>query len=528
MTTDASQEKSLELDALNRSVVEPRDMNPASVATSRVEPVTFLVAQAGELISPWGARPKYRDRQLREFWGTEAWLATTIGMISSRNSAYSWKITGDEATAIAAQKMANNANFGGGWEEFISQTTIDLLTQDSGAFVELIRAGTTADSPVIGFAHLDAARCWPTGSPEFPVLYEALGGKYHLMPWYSVVQVLEMPDPRTFESTGYFYKLQHSAVSRLFRAAMILKNVAMYKEEKTGGRFTRGIHLIAGFTQQEIESALNRAQSSADAQGLLRFTQMPLISAINPEQHIEHVVIEIAGMPDGFDEEITIKNYITLLANAVLVDYQDIAPLPGGGLGTSAQSEMLDRKSKGKGAALFQKLIMRLMNGTGILPANVQFEFDEIDLGDELQEANVRKARAEERAARIASGELLEIEARTLAVESGDLPQELFDEYEDQFDPDEEEEMMPDQFGGGGGAFSATGSPAMVEGEEQTGSTGDAMVADERALKEERAGPSDDRLDFEDVVTKRIEGGMLRAQRLLTASLQDHDSTNGN
>ena len=189
---------------------------------------------------------------------------------------------------------------------------------------------------------------------------------------------------------------------------------------------------------------------------------------------------------------------------------------------------MLDRKSKGKGAALFQKLIMRLMNGTGILPANVQFEFDEIDLGDELQEANVRKARAEERAARIASGELLEIEARTLAVESGDLPQELFDEYEDQFDPDEEEEMMPDQFGGGGGAFSATGSPAMVEGEEQTGSTGDAMVADERALKEERAGPSDDRLDFEDVVTKRIEGGMLRAQRLLTASLQDHDSTNGN
>lgn len=509
-------QKSLELEALSQSVVEPRETAKPSSGLARGEPVAFLVAAAGELITPWGTRPKTRDKQLRDFWQSETWLATTVGMMTARNAALSWTITGSEQTAAAAHEMVNGANFGGGWEEFVVQTTTDLLTQDSGAFVELIRAGNSAEAPVIGFAHLDAARCFPTGVPEWPVLYEALGGIYRVMPWYSVVQLLEMPDPRTFESTGYFYKLQHSAVSRLLRAAMILKNVAIYKEEKTGGRFTRGIHLIAGFSQDEINDGLVLADDDADAQGLLRFTKMPLISAINPEQKIDHKVIEIAGMPDGFEEEVTIKHYITLLANSFGIDYQDVAPLPGGNLGTSAQSEVLDRKSKGKGVALFQKLIMRLLN-EAVLPSNVQFEFDEVDLADEMQQAKVRRERAEERAARIASGELLEIEARQLAVEAGDLPQEMFDENAEHFDPDEEEEeVVP-----AAAPFAPGQGDETVEGEENPESPDDEAMVGERASTE-RAGPGEERLEFEESVARRMELGMRRARRLITEGLHEH------
>jgi hypothetical protein len=109
-----------------------------------------------------------------------------------------------------------------------------------------------------------------------------------------------------------------------------------------------------------------------------------------------------------------------------LTDYQEFAPLPGGNLGTSAQSYILHMKSKGKGPALFQKVMSHFLNFR-VLPDNVEFRFDEPDPDAEKEQVEIAKLRAEERAVRIQSQEITPAVARQMAKDSGDLAPEVFD-----------------------------------------------------------------------------------------------------
>ena len=154
-----------------------------------------------------------------------------------------------------------------------------------------------------------------------------------------------------------------------------------------------------------------------------------VVGSHDPNVNVDVKTLEIAALPDNFNEETTFKHYIAQIAMAFLSDYQDFAPLPGGNLGTSAQSEILHMKSRGRGPALWMKMITHAMNQR-ILPSNVEFRFDEQDLEAEAAEAETAKARAEERAARIASGEINEAVARQQALEDGDLTLEQFEELE--------------------------------------------------------------------------------------------------
>jgi len=222
------------------------------------------------------------------------------------------------------------------------------------------------------------------------------------------------------------YGLQLSALSRMLKAAQVIKNIVTYQQEKTGGRQQKAIHLIAGVTQKQINDAIAIQRTNADVQGLLRYLQPLIVSSVDPKASIELKTLELAGLPEGWNEEVTWKHYISIIAMAFLTDYQEFAPLPGGNLGTSAQSEVLHQKSRGKGPGLFMKLITHAMNFK-ILPKNVEFKYLEQDLEQEKAEAETKKLRAEERKTRLDSGEISIQEARQMAMDDGDLAQELFE-----------------------------------------------------------------------------------------------------
>ena len=71
------------------------------------------------------------------------------------------------------------------------------------------------------------------------------------------------------------------------------------------------------------------------------------------------------------------------------------------------------------------KLINHMLNFKA-LPAAVEFKFLEQDQEAEKTDAEIKKLRAEERGARLQSGEISIGEARQMAVDDGDLAQELF------------------------------------------------------------------------------------------------------
>lgn len=415
------EEKAVDDHVVTRSVQEFPEARVGSIPGFAQNSLLWAVSQAADEITQWGRNPKLRDRQLREFITSEPIFASALGVVCSRNTAFSWGLEGPDRQVRRYQRILEEANFGKGWEDLIMKVSIDLYTQDNGAFIEIIRENEQENGQVIGLNHLDSQRCFHTGAPEAPVIYMDRKGRYHLMKWWQVIALAEMPTA----IEGY-YGLQYCALTRLLRAAEIVKNISIYDYERTGGRHTRAIHMVKGITAGQIQDAIDEMTSRLNARGAQRYAQPLIVGSIDPKADIGHDTLELASLPDNFDREGAFKWYISQIAMAFLEDYQSFAPLPGGNLGSSQQSEVLHAKARGKGPALFQKLITHAFNFQ-VFPGSLEFHFDEQDLAQEKEQALVKNLRATERANRIKSFEITPGAARVLALDAGDLPRELFD-----------------------------------------------------------------------------------------------------
>jgi hypothetical protein len=234
--------------------------------------------------------------------------------------------------------------------------------------------------------------------------------------YYEVQTLEDMPMP---VEGGYGTQL--CAVSRAFMAARILRDIAVYEREKVSGQFNKEIAIVSGVAQQELQDAVALTHEQMLNAGLTRYAQSAIVSGIDPSHPVSVARIPLATLPDSFDKDSTMKWYIAQLAMAFGIDYQELAPLPGGNLGTSQQSMVLHMKTQGKGPALFMSLVENVLNN-GILPKVVKFKFKEHDLKTEMDRADAAFTRSKDRSLRVKSGELDTKAAIDLAVQQGDLP----------------------------------------------------------------------------------------------------------
>lgn len=394
-------------------------------------PIIFHIAQRAQTITPWGVDPAQRDKELRSFWLAESWLASVVYSVSIRNASFAWEIVGTDAsketpknTARAVERMLKNSQRGKGWKSFITKTCIDMYTQDNGAIWNLVRAFDRPDAPIINIVQLDSARCWRTGDYEYPIIYMDRKGRERVMRWWEVKTIEEFPSP--IETA---FDLQICAVSRCLLAAEIVQSLSTYKLEKISGNFTRAVDFVSGVTQQNIDDALALAREQILNKGLLRFSLPLLIPGIDPNSALSHVHIDLASLPDNFSEDESFKWYVAQLAAAFGVDYQEIAPLMAGNLGSGMQGEIMHLKTRGKGPALIMGLFEDIIND-GLIPRNVKFRFLEQDLRTETEKAEAQFTRAKTRSLLVKSGELDGKASRKMAVAEGDMPEWLADEID--------------------------------------------------------------------------------------------------
>lgn len=373
-------------------------------------------ATAADEFPAWGTAPAARDRRLREFWPTEPVLAGALVSTVAKYAGFNWKLTGPQRQIRHYEVMFESSDRGRGWVGFISKVLFDLFTQDNGAFIEIVRTEDNETAPVINLNHLDSGRCIRTGRDLEPVWYRDLYGVLHTLKWYQVITIEEMPSPIE-DARG----MQYCAVTRLLRAAQIMRDIGIYKREKVSGRFNRAVHLVSGVQTRTVDDAIKQQRANADSMGLIRYIQPLIVGAVDPTARVSVATIDLASLPDGFDEDKTMRWYINQLALAFAGDYQDYSPLPGGGLGSSRQSQTLHLKGQNKGARLFMKLLESKFNYHGVLPRNIRFQFGEQDSNQDADAARLSQMRAEERSIRIASGEITPQMARQIAVDVGDL-----------------------------------------------------------------------------------------------------------
>ena len=380
------------------------------------------LVSVADSFTPWGRNPKLRDRQLREFWPTEPILASALYSTVIRNASFSWTLEGPPNTVAAVQQILHEADFGRGWSNFITKFAIDLFTQDNGAFFEVIRAADSPDSPVVGLAHLDSFRCLRTGDAEQPVIYTDRKSVRHKLAWYQVQMEAEFPSP--VES---MHGMQLCAVSRVLRAAQILRDIGIYQREKIAGDNPSAIYLASGVPAQTITDAVVTHKERQAERGMSRFVIPLIVASLDPTATVSVEKIALKELPDGFDFEESMRWYINQLALGFGADYQDFAPLPGQGLGTSAQSAILHQKSRGRGPAMFMRMMENAFNFHGILPSNVLFRYDEQDVEADLEQAELEKRTAQTLDLYVKDQVLTPEAARQVLVDKGMLSQELFD-----------------------------------------------------------------------------------------------------
>lgn len=409
--------------AVSNSVVEvpPKPSSNSPVTYNSAMDTIWFIGQTADSITPWGAGWKRRDAELRRFITQENIFASALGIICSRNSGFSWTLDGPDRVVTAVQHILETANMGKGWHDLIVKTTIDLCTQDNGAFWEIVRDGDGPTAPLVGINSLDSQRCQHTGNPYFPVIYTDMYSVPHLLAAHQVIELAEMPIPQET-----LYGLQYCTLTRLLRKLQSTVNMDTYDYEKSGGMNVGEIHLVQGITSQQIKDAVLDAKARAIGAGNARYMDAVVAGTLDPKANVGHDTIQLKSKPADYDPEVWFKHYINLIAMAFESDYQEFAPLPGGGLGTGAQSEMLHLKSRGKGPGTFMKLITYALNFR-VLPKNIKFLFDEQDLEAEMADAEVRAVRAQTRAVRLASMEIVPEIARQMANDEGDLAVEYLD-----------------------------------------------------------------------------------------------------
>jgi hypothetical protein len=385
---------------------------------------TWNIATAADSITPWGRNVSRRDRQLRDFWPNESFLSGALANVSFRNAAFTWEIRGaNNNVEVAVSNILNSAIAGDsfGWVNFILKFSQDLYTQDNGAFVELIRdPGQDANSkfkdekaPVLGIAHMDSNQCTRSGDPKFPVIYTDRSGHNHKLAWYQVIPFSDFPSAiEKMNGVGV------CAVSRALRLAQIMRSIFIFKDEKISGRHYKSLHMVSGVSRQDINDILKRGKEDADNSGMLRYMDPAILASLDPEKPVSTATIDLANLPDGFDFDGEMRWYISGLALDFGVDYQEFAPLPGGGIGSGNQSMTLTVRTSGKGPAMFMKIADSLAN-YGVLPRGYKMVFESIDQQRALDKQTLTRMFQEEMALGLRNGFLTPDAARAIAINRG-------------------------------------------------------------------------------------------------------------
>lgn len=422
----------INLDAL---IEQSQDM---SVQTTKIQPQSsglFTVnwkTQAGMYMPAWWSQN--RDKYLRKFWKKGDHLSGAIYAMESKMTAIPRKVLARDPSIeehviqaeFMTQVIEKGAQYGEGWEKFFGMFVEDLLTQDNGAFAEIIGPGDKL-GPIVGaplsLAHLDSHRCQRTGNVEYPVVFEDIDNEKYKLHYSRVLFMSQMSSP-----IKEMYGVGFCAVSRAINISQTMIDILNYKQEKLGSRPMRGLIITkGGLDPGDLATAFQLAESAVDNQGLARYSKVVLAGlATLPDASVE--MINLAELPDGFDEETSITLGMATIALALGVDARELFPAMSSGA-TRADALIQHIKQRGKGPG---QIIQSVEQGleAKFLPAHLKFEFDFQDDAQDRQKAEIRNIRSEGTERNINTGALNTRVSREQMTISGDLTSHQFERLE--------------------------------------------------------------------------------------------------
>jgi hypothetical protein len=349
-------------------------------------------------VSPYGYLT--RDLNLREMYllqGNDL-IQSATAVMAQKVKTTSYVIEGPSRTAKRANEMLLNSDLGNGWDILIPKTVQDYCLQDNGFFWEVIwsdasRAVTTLEYPspgaeIVGFAHMDAGRCRRTGDPEHPVIYQSLTGSMHRIHWSRIVFEADMPNPdERYLGRGF------CALSRCLSTARAAIRYSTYRDELLDDLPPLGLLIMRNVNVEFWTKAKAIFGQQRTAEGQYFFSNVMPLFSMDATKPVEAELTPFKSLWENFTEKDFYDKAIDFVAMGFGLDRQDLAPLNTAGIGSGAQSNVLSRKSQGKGIGNMLTSLERKINE--LLPSSVTFKFDFHDDEEDMQQAHLRNQKAE-------------------------------------------------------------------------------------------------------------------------------------
>lgn len=327
---------------------------------------------------------KARDAVLSSTIDWEDFWAGALSIVVTKAGATKFEVEAvNDLMARRGQELFHDANGQQGWGHFISQHIQQFTTTDNGAFVELDRVDNSKPgSKVIGIYHLDSMRCYRTGDPDKPVIYQDLHGSYHYLAWWQVFSISDMPNP-----LNNYFGVGRCAAGRAYRTIRRRVAAELYDYQRMSSGAPQDLTFLTGITPQQLDLMLKSYEANKAAKGMTVYGGAALIPLMIKDS-ISHVSVPIASKPPNWDEETELEHSAIKYANALGIDKAEIKSLTGKMAGTATQSHVQHAKAATKGLALWQNRFEYFMSNY-VLPTQASFHFIEIDLAQLEQQAKV-------------------------------------------------------------------------------------------------------------------------------------------
>lgn len=395
--------------------------------------IMSLLWKSRDIIPPWWSTS--RDIELRKFWKQCDQLAGVMYTFQSKMTTIPFRVVPRDLSIKQHSKIADEytrllyeaSEFGKGWNSFYSPFLEDLTGQDNGAFAEVIGGGDKSGpivGPAISVAHLDSANCTRTGNPIFPVVYvDPDSQKSYKMHYTRVMTASQLPS-----ANSRMHGVGLCAISRCVNIAQNLIDISIYKQEKLGSRPQRKMLITqGGLTPEDVANSFAKAEVSMNSQGLSRYSKTVVVgSQDTPMANI--VEVDLANMPDGFDEETTIVLGMATIALAWGMDARELFPSSKDG-GTKADAIISHIKQRGKAPGQTLEIMEFLFNQK-FLPPFLKMVFDYQDDAEDRQQAEIRNIRAQGRDRDMRGAITNKRVEREKMLQGGELTESQFEELE--------------------------------------------------------------------------------------------------
>jgi hypothetical protein len=350
--------------------------------------VGYLIPSQMDLLPSWGTPACDYQLRLLDYMQHGALWSGAKQVWKEKFLSTPYEISGGKLLTFQWQDIFFESEFGQGYDALMQPALDDFLCLNRGLFIEKVSYGEPDSAiqrgaKILGLNHLDANRIIFTGNRETPyIYYSEYTNAAHLIHYTRIIRLADSPSPNT--------RMFGMGRSKLYNALTVANAqilLGRYNNELLADQPPPGLVIFNNINPNQVENVMLQFEADRRREGQSVYRAPLRLQGFDPAQPATVTFIPLASVPRDFDYMKYMQVHVNLLALVMGLDPQDIWPLVTHSIGSGAQSDILAKKTQGKGPGYFLTRMEREFNQ--VIPVSLEFKYKAANTEQGLEEAQI-------------------------------------------------------------------------------------------------------------------------------------------